>query len=162
MEIRRYILSGKEVTHSASMIEIVRSNQREVEQSTNMMELQKPLSGTARVMNALNSHGARGNVYKLLEKYGARYSEAESKQVVYDGNDLTVKAYFKDERAAMEFQTALNGWEIHRALVNLDGIKISPRDPLPVPQPPDLTRSLLATVLINWNHTDSAIPSPSL
>ena len=32
---------------------------------------------TARVMNALNSHGARGNVYQLLEKYGARYSEAE-------------------------------------------------------------------------------------
>ena len=42
-------------------------------------ELQKPpvYQVTARVMNALNSHGARGNVYQLLEKYGARYSEAE-------------------------------------------------------------------------------------
>ena len=54
-------------------------------------ELQRPpvYQVTARVLNALNSHGARGNVYKLLEKYGARYSAAESKQVVYDGDDLT-------------------------------------------------------------------------
>ena len=135
-------------------------------------ELQKPpaFQVTARIKNALNSHGARGNVYKLLEKYGARYSQAESKQVVYEGNDLTVKAYFKEERAAEEFQTALNGWEIHRALVNIDGIEINPRDPLPVPEPPDLTRFILQDyeptdsespcdgLLINWNHTVSAIP----
>lgn len=45
-------------------------------------ELQKPpvYQVTARVINALNSNGARGNVYKLLEKYGALYSEALSKQ----------------------------------------------------------------------------------
>ena len=123
-------------------------------------ELQRPpvYQVTARVMNALNSHGARGNVYKLLEKYGARYSAAESKQVVYDGNDLTVKAYFKDERAATEFQTALNGWEIHRHLVNLDGIEISPRDPLPVSQPPDLTRFILQ----DYEPTDSESPCDGL
>ena len=123
-------------------------------------ELQQPpiYQVTARVLNALNSHGARGNVYKLLEKYGARYSEAESKQIVYDGNDLAVKAYFKDERAATEFQTALNRWEIHRDLVNLDGIEINPRDPLPVPQPPDLTRFILQ----DYEPADSESPYDGL
>lgn len=123
-------------------------------------ELQKPpvYQVTARVMNAVNSHGARGNVYKLLEKYGARCSKAESKQVVYDGNDLTVKAYFKDERAATEFQAALNGWEIHKALVNLDGIEINPRDPVSVPQPPDLTRFILQ----DYEPTDSESPCDGL
>jgi len=113
---------------------------------------------TARVMNALNSQGARGNVYKLLEKYGACYSEAESKQVVYDGENLIVKAYFKDERAATEFQTALNGWEIHRALVHLDGIEIIPRNPLPVPRPPDLNRFILQ----DYEPRDSESPCDGL
>ena len=123
-------------------------------------ELQKPpvYQVSARIKNALNSHGARGNVYKLLEKCGGCYSEAESKQVVYDCDDLTVKAYFWDRRAAMDFQTALNSWEIHRALVNLDGIDINPRDPLPVPQPADLTRFIQQ----DYNPKDSESPCDGL
>ena len=76
---------------------------------------------SARVKNALNSHGARGNTYKILEKFGGCYSEAESRQVVYDGADLMVKAYFWDRRGAMEFQTAMNNWEIHKALASQPG-----------------------------------------
>jgi len=122
-------------------------------------ELRSPVyQVNARVINALSCHGARGNVYKLLEKYGARYSAAESKQVVYDGDDLIVKAYFKHEWAATEFQTALNGWETHRALVNLDRIEISPRDPLAVLQPSDLTRFMLQ----DYEPKDSESPCDGL
>eukprot|EP00543_Licmophora_paradoxa_P018113 CAMPEP_0202477432 /NCGR_PEP_ID=MMETSP1360-20130828/93940_1 /ASSEMBLY_ACC=CAM_ASM_000848 /TAXON_ID=515479 /ORGANISM="Licmophora paradoxa, Strain CCMP2313" /LENGTH=334 /DNA_ID=CAMNT_0049104677 /DNA_START=59 /DNA_END=1060 /DNA_ORIENTATION=+ len=123
-------------------------------------ELQRPpvYLVSARVKNAVNSHGARGNAYKLLERYGGCYSEAESKQVVYDGDDLMVKAYFWDRRGAMEFQTAMNNWEIHKALVNLDGIEIIPRDPLPVPQPADLTRFFLQ----DYTPNDSESPCDGL
>lgn len=123
-------------------------------------EIQRPpvYLVSARVKNAVNSHGARGNTYKLLEKYGGCYSEAESKQVVYDGDDLMIKAYFWDRRGAMEFQTAMNDWEIHKALVNLDGIEINPRDPLPVPQPADLTRFFLQ----DYTPNDSESPCDGL
>ena len=123
-------------------------------------ELQKPpvFLVSARVLNAKNSFGARGNIYKLLEEYGGTYSEAESKLVIYEGDDLTIRAYFWDRKSAMGFQTALNKWEIHRALVNLDGIEINPRDPVPTAEPPDLTRFVLQEYVPN----DSESPCDGL
>lgn len=93
-----------------------------------------------------------------MEKYGGSYSRAETKLVIYEGDDLTIKAYFWEKFRAMDFQTALNKWEIHKSLVNLDGIVIEPRDPLPVAEPPDLTRFILQDYVPN----DSESPCEGL
>lgn len=59
---------------------------------------------------------------------------------MYEGSDLTVKVYFKEERDACDFQTKLNEWEIHKQLANLNGVEIDPVTPAPVPRPIDLER----------------------
>ena len=68
---------------------------------------------SARVKGALRSHGARGNVYKGLEKFNGWYSESEGKQIEYNGDDLLDRAYLIDQNKAMEFQSFLNSLEIH-------------------------------------------------
>ena len=98
---------------------------------------------SAIVRGALRSHGARGNVYKALEANQGFYSEQEGKSVTYRGDDLEVTAYFKQENKAMEFQSALNQWELHKELALLDGIDLITPNPDPLPQKQDLVRFYL-------------------
>lgn len=92
------------------------------------------------IKGAFRSTGARGNVYKFLARHKGFYSEKERIQVFYHGDDLHVKAYFKEEEDAMDFQNALNEWEIHKELANLDGVNINPKTPEEVVLPDDLQR----------------------
>ena len=92
-----------------------------------------------RVKGALSSRGARGNVYKELQRHHGYFSRAEEKQVVYENDDLLVKAYFRDESHARDFLNAIDNWEIHKYLVSLEGVEIYSLDPEPVPDPGDLT-----------------------
>ena len=62
-------------------------------------------------------------MYKGLEKYNGFYADAEGTQIEYDGDDLLVKAYFLDQNKAMEFQSFLNSWELHKTLILLDGVE---------------------------------------
>ena len=87
---------------------------------------------SAVVKGALRSQGARGNVYKALEKHHGLFSRSAGKQVTYIGDDLHVKAYFNTDGAAMSFQSALNEWELHETLLLLDGVEIDPPDPVPI------------------------------
>lgn len=98
---------------------------------------------SALVKGALRSNGARGNVYKGLEKHSGLYSLSEGKQVKYVGDDLDVKVYFQTYESATRFQSFLNEWELHKALLLLDGVDINPPDPEPINRPPDLTRFYL-------------------
>ena len=98
---------------------------------------------SAVIRGALRSQGARGNVYKALEKHHGLFSKSAGKQVAYNGDDLVVKAYFESKGEAMDFQSALNEWELHKALLLLDGVEIDPPDPLSVHQPQDLSRFYL-------------------
>jgi hypothetical protein len=97
----------------------------------------------AKIKGALQSNGARGNVFKLLQKHFGYYSQEEGIKIIYDGGDLTVKAYFREDRAAMEFQNALHEWEIHKELANLRGVDLDPETPDEVPRPHDLARFYL-------------------
>ena len=93
----------------------------------------------ASIFGALSCAGARGNVYKLLERHHGGYSEAEGHgaSVTYSSNDLTIKAYFKSYDKACDFQNELNSWEMHKELVNLAGVNVAPREPLEVVLPSD-------------------------
>ena len=113
---------------------------------------------SARVKGALRSHGARGNVYKGLEKYNGFYAESEGTQIEYDGDDLLVKAYFLDQNKAMEFQSFLNSWEIHKTLILLDGVEIDPPNAEPMRRPHDLTRFYLQC----YEPRDSESPCETL
>eukprot|EP00980_Cylindrotheca_fusiformis_P024613 scaffold12169_cov132-Cylindrotheca_fusiformis.AAC.1 len=92
------------------------------------------------VRGAVQSNGARGNVFKFLERHRGFFSKEEGIQIMYEGEDLTVKAYFKEVGDACDFQTNLNEWEIHKELVNLKGVEIDPITPAEVPKPCDLER----------------------
>jgi len=87
----------------------------------------------------LGSRGARGNVYKELQRHHGYFSGVEEKQVVYENDDLLVKAYFRDESHARDFLNALDNWEIHKFLVSLEGVEIYSLDPELVSDPGDLT-----------------------
>lgn len=113
---------------------------------------------SARVKGALRSHGARGNVYKGLEKYNGFYSKSEGTQIEYEGDDLVMMAYFLDQNKAMEFQSFLNAWELHKTLVLLDGVEIDPPNPESVRQPHDLTRFYLQ----RYEPRDSESPCETL
>lgn len=82
-------------------------------------------------------------MYKGLEKYNGFYAESEGTQIEYDGDNLLVRAYFEEKSKAMEFQSFLNSWEIHKTLILLDGVEIDPPNPEPVCRPHDLTRFYL-------------------
>ena len=49
---------------------------------------------SAVIRGALRSSGARGNVYKTLEAYDGYFYERESRLIVYNEDDLHIKAYF--------------------------------------------------------------------
>jgi hypothetical protein len=93
---------------------------------------------SATVRGALQSNGARGNVFKMLEKHRGYFSKEKGIQITYQGEDLMVKGYFKEEGDACDFQTTLNQWEIHKELVNLKGVDIFPVTPAQVQRPSDL------------------------
>ena len=113
---------------------------------------------SAVVKGALRSQGARGNVYKALEKHHGLFSRSAGKQVTYVGDDLDVKAYFNSSGEAMSFQTALNEWELHKTLILLDGVEINPPDPLLVRRPQDLSRFYLQ----HYQPTESESPCQTL
>mmetsp|Transcript_33718 Transcript_33718/g.70103 ORF Transcript_33718/g.70103 Transcript_33718/m.70103 type:complete len:417 (-) Transcript_33718:69-1319(-) len=95
------------------------------------------------VRGAKQSNGARGNVFKFLERHGGHYSEQEGIQIVYQNDDLHIKAYFLSYKAACQLQTALNEWEIHKELANLRGVSLDPLTPARMAMPQDLTRIYL-------------------
>ena len=92
------------------------------------------------VQGAIQSNGARGNVYKFLQKHVGYYSEQEGIQVFYEQDDLVVKAYFLASEAASQFQNSLDEWEIHKDLLNFRGVSLDPLTPLAVEKPQDLKR----------------------
>lgn len=95
------------------------------------------------VRGAKQSKGARGNIFKFLERHMGHYSEQEGIQILYEGDNLTVKSYFVSYDSACHLQTALNQWEIHSALANLDGVQLDPTTPAQIDRPPDLKRIYL-------------------
>lgn len=57
---------------------------------------------------------------------------------------MTVKAYFISYESACHLQTALNQWEIHSDLANLDdGVQLDPTTPVQIDRPTDLKRIYL-------------------
>ncbi|KAG7340341.1 hypothetical protein IV203_023884 [Nitzschia inconspicua] len=95
------------------------------------------------VIDAKQSKGARGNVFKFLENHYGHYSLTDGIQVDYTGNNLTFKAYFRSYDAACAFQNAMNKWEIHKELAHLGGVTLDPPTPAAVPWQSDFTRFYL-------------------
>ena len=95
------------------------------------------------VIDAKQSKGARGNVFKALEKHHGHYSLTDGIQVDYTGNDLNFKAYFRSYEAACGFQNDMNQWEIHKELAHLGGVILDPPTPAAVPLQSDFTRFYL-------------------
>ncbi|KAG7342462.1 hypothetical protein IV203_007555 [Nitzschia inconspicua] len=95
------------------------------------------------VIDAKQSKGARGNVFKFLENHYGHYSLTDGIQVDYTGNNLTFKAYFRSYEAACAFQNAMNQWEIHKELAHLGGVTLDPPTPAAVPWQSDFTRFYL-------------------
>mgnify|MGYP000473180020 CR=1 FL=1 len=95
------------------------------------------------VIDAKQSKGARGNVFKLLENHYGHCSLTDGIQVDYTGNNLNFKAYFRSYEAACGFQNAMNQWEIHKELAHLGGVTLDPRTPAAVPWQSDFTRFYL-------------------
>jgi hypothetical protein len=95
------------------------------------------------VKGAINSNGARGNVYKFLQRHVAFFSTDEGLNIKYEDSDLHVNAYFLEMKTACEFQNAMNEWEIHKDLAHLDGVDLVPATPQEVDLPRNLERILL-------------------
>lgn len=110
------------------------------------------------VRGASRSNGARGNVFKLLERHKGFYSKSAGIQISYQDDDLHVKAYFKTEDNAFDFQTAMNQWEIHKELANLEGVEIKRESPQEVDSPGDLQH----IVMQDYKPEDSESPRQSL
>ena len=110
------------------------------------------------VRGAKQSNGARGNVFKFLERHLGHYSEQEGIQIRYEQDDLHIHAYFLSYDAACQLQTALNEWEIHKELVNLRGVSLDPLTPAQTARPPDLKRIYLQ----DYNPQESESPCQTL
>ena len=110
------------------------------------------------VRGAKQSNGARGNVFKFLERHCGHYSEQEGIQIRYENDDLHIKAYFVSYEAACQLQTALNEWEIHKELANLRGVALDPLTPAGISMPPDLKRIYLQ----DYQPQDSESPCQTL
>lgn len=111
---------------------------------------------SATIRGAYNCKGARGNVYKLLEKEKGHFSMAEGRMVSYVDSDLSIKAYFRSYECACDFQTHLNDWEMHKELVNLTAVET--QDPIEIVSPGDLRRYLLS----NYHPNDFESPCHTL
>ena len=110
------------------------------------------------VRGAKQSNGARGNVFKFLERHGGHYSEQQGIQIRYEQDDLHIQAYFLSYDAACQLQTALNEWEIHKELANLGGVALDPLTPAQMARPPDLKRIYLQ----DYHPQDSEPPCQTL
>jgi hypothetical protein len=110
------------------------------------------------VQGAINSSGARGNVYKMLERFGAVYDPSDGIQVKYKDDDLNIQALFLTWEQAIGFRNALNEWEIHKELVNLSGVIIDPKTPVEVVRP----RNFSCIMLQDYQPTESESPCQSL
>ena len=110
------------------------------------------------VEGAINSVGARGNVYKKLQQHHSVYSVSQGIDVKYDGDDLVVKSLFFNQADAFNFQSDLNDWEIHKELAKLSGIRIDPNLPLKVDRPSDETRVMMQ----DYKPNDSESPCGSI
>ena len=110
------------------------------------------------IRGARRSNGARGNVFEFLEREIGHYSKREGIQIFYDHDNLTVKAYFLSYDSACRFQNALNEWEIHKELANLDGVMLDPITPVKIEKPPDLERIYLQ----DYTPQDSESPFRSI
>lgn len=95
------------------------------------------------VIDAKQSKGARGNVFKFLENHYGHYSLTDGIQLDYTGNNLNFKAYFRSYEAACGFQNDMNQWEIHKELAHLSGVTLDPPTPAVVPWQSDFTRFYL-------------------
>jgi hypothetical protein len=94
-----------------------------------------------RILGAVRSNGARGNVFKFLERHMGHFSRKDGIQILYDPNgNLSATAYFLTYESACQFQNSMNEWEIHKELANLRGVEIDPITPQQVPNPLDLVR----------------------
>ena len=111
------------------------------------------------VKGALRSHGSRGNVYKTLEKCRGCFRISAGKEVKYVNDDLVVKAYFLQESDAMDFQSSINQWEIHKTLLSIDGVEIDPPDPQRVRL---LREDISRYYLQHYTPCDSESPCESL
>ena len=110
---------------------------------------------------AKQSNGARGNVFKFLEQHNGHYSEKEGIQIRYnDQDDLTVKAYFRSYDSACQLQTALNQWEIHKDLANLNGVTLDPPTPSKIDLPPDV--ALKRIYLQHYRPQESESPCQTI
>ena len=112
----------------------------------------------ALVRGAKNSNGARGNVFKLLERHMGHYSKDEGIQIYYTQDDLKLQVYFVSYEPACEFQNALNEWEIHKDLTNLDSVLVDPPTPIRIAKPPHLERIRLQ----DYNPQEFESPRHSL
>eukprot|EP00545_Synedropsis_sp_CCMP1620_P011822 CAMPEP_0119014332 /NCGR_PEP_ID=MMETSP1176-20130426/9529_1 /TAXON_ID=265551 /ORGANISM="Synedropsis recta cf, Strain CCMP1620" /LENGTH=352 /DNA_ID=CAMNT_0006967487 /DNA_START=22 /DNA_END=1080 /DNA_ORIENTATION=- len=110
------------------------------------------------VKGARNSAGARGNVFKKLQEHHAVYSISEGIDVKYEGDDLSVNAFFFEQSDAFDFQNALNDWEIHKELAHLSGVTIDPKIPVEV----DIQGNVTRIMLQDYNPDDSESPCASL
>lgn len=106
------------------------------------------------VRGAKQSNGCRGNVFTFLEMHLGHYSEQEKIQIRDGQDNLYIKIYFLSYNAACQFQTALNGWEIHKELANLRAVTLDPLTPAQVARPVDFRR----TYLQDYHPQDSESP----
>lgn len=76
--------------------------------------------------------GIRGNVYRQLQLNRGYYIEAEQPQIKYvDSTDLAIKAYFKEERDAVDFFNAFMYWQEKMELLALSFVVVEkPREHL--------------------------------
>ena len=113
------------------------------------------------VRGAKQSNGARGNVFKFLERHNGHYWEQEGIQIHYNHqDDLTVKAYFLSYYSACQMQNALNEWEIHKDLANLNGVTLDPLTPSKIDLPANA--ALKRIYLQDYHPTDSESPCQTL
>ena len=95
------------------------------------------------VKGALQSRGARGNLYKVLQATFGHYCESEGIRIFYDGQHLRGKAYFVSYEHASLFTNKMLEWEIHKELVHLEGVEFESNTPTRENDPGDLKRILL-------------------
>jgi hypothetical protein len=96
------------------------------------------------VEGARHFAGARGNVFRMLEKYGAAYAPSDGgvhRHVKYIEDSLHVEALFLSWEQACGFQSAMNEWEIKRfRFANPSGMIFDPKTPMEVERPYIVTR----------------------
>jgi hypothetical protein len=94
----------------------------------------------ATIKDAIKGNGVRGNVFKYLQMHHAFYSEKEGIQTRFEGDNLSIQAYFEEKNKALDFQNVLADWNMKKELFGLEGVVVDPINPLEVSRPLDLVR----------------------